>query len=91
MTVEKGSPLTGIRVVEVSLGVSVVGAGLASSLPGALMRDLGADVVRVQSARRSTLDAGVEFARVWDRGKESAGQVRPGRSLIWPPRRTCSS
>jgi len=28
MTVEKGSPLTGIRVVEVSLGVSVVGAGL---------------------------------------------------------------
>ena len=70
MTVEKGSPLTGIRVVEVSLGVSVVGAGLVSSLPGALMRDLGADVVRVQSARRSTLDAGVEFARVWDRGKE---------------------
>ncbi len=70
MTVEKGSPLTGLRVVEASLGVSVVGAGLASSLPGALMRDLGADVVRVQSARRPTLDTGVEFARVWDRGKQ---------------------
>jgi crotonobetainyl-CoA:carnitine CoA-transferase CaiB-like acyl-CoA transferase len=63
-------PLTGTRVVEVSLGVSVVGAGLAISLPGSLMRDFGAEVVRVQSARRSTLDQGVEFARAWDRGKE---------------------
>ncbi len=63
-------PLNGIRVVEVSLGVSAVGAGLAISLPGSLMRDFGADVVRVQSTRRSTLDQGVEFARAWDRGKE---------------------
>jgi crotonobetainyl-CoA:carnitine CoA-transferase CaiB-like acyl-CoA transferase len=63
-------PLTGTRVVEVSLGVSVVGAGLAISLPGSIMRDFGAEVVRVQSARRSTLDQGVEFARAWDRGKE---------------------
>ena len=74
MTVEKGSPLTGIRVVEVSLGVSVVGAGLASSLPGALLRDLGADVVRVQSARRSTLDAGVEFPRVGSRQGDHRGR-----------------
>jgi len=50
--------------------MSAVGAGMAASLPGALLRDFGADVVRVQSARRSTLDAGVEFTRVWDRGKE---------------------
>jgi crotonobetainyl-CoA:carnitine CoA-transferase CaiB-like acyl-CoA transferase len=63
-------PLEGTRVVEVSLGVSAVGAGLAISLPGSLMRDFGAEVVRVQSARRSTLDAGIEFARAWDRGKE---------------------
>jgi crotonobetainyl-CoA:carnitine CoA-transferase CaiB-like acyl-CoA transferase len=70
MTDEKSSPLTGLRVVEVSLGISMIGAGLAASLPGSLMRDLGADVVRVQPARRPTLDAGVEFARVWDRGKE---------------------
>ena len=63
-------PLTGSRVVEVSLGVSVAGAGLAISLPGSIMRDFGAEVVRVQSARRSTLDQGVEFARAWDRGKE---------------------
>jgi crotonobetainyl-CoA:carnitine CoA-transferase CaiB-like acyl-CoA transferase len=64
------TPLAGLRAVEVALGVSAVGAGLASSLPGSLLRDLGADVVRVQSRCRPTLDAGVEFARVWDRGKE---------------------
>jgi crotonobetainyl-CoA:carnitine CoA-transferase CaiB-like acyl-CoA transferase len=59
-----------VRAVEVALGVSVVGAGMASCLPGALLRDLGADVARVQSARRSTLDAGVEIDRAWNRGKE---------------------
>jgi crotonobetainyl-CoA:carnitine CoA-transferase CaiB-like acyl-CoA transferase len=65
-----GAPLAGLRVVEVSLGLSAVGAGLASSLPGALLRDLGADVLRIQGTARSTLDAGVEFSSVWDRGKE---------------------
>ena len=64
------SPLAGIRVVEAALGVSAVGAGLASSLPGTLLRDLGADVIRVQSRDKSTLDAGIEFARVWNRGKQ---------------------
>ncbi len=64
------APLEGVRAVEVSLGVSAVGAGMASSLPGMLLGDLGAAVTRVQSERRSTLDAGVEFARAWDRGKE---------------------
>jgi crotonobetainyl-CoA:carnitine CoA-transferase CaiB-like acyl-CoA transferase len=63
-------PLQGVRVVEVALGTSVVGAGMATSLPGALLRDLGAEVVRVQSAGRSTLDAGIEHARAWNRGKE---------------------
>jgi crotonobetainyl-CoA:carnitine CoA-transferase CaiB-like acyl-CoA transferase len=63
------APLAGVRVVEVALGTSVVGAGMAASLPGALLRDFGADVARVQSSRRATLDAGIEFARVWDRGK----------------------
>jgi len=43
---------------------------MAASLPGALLRDLGAEVTRVQSRRRSSLDAGVEFASVWDRGKD---------------------
>jgi crotonobetainyl-CoA:carnitine CoA-transferase CaiB-like acyl-CoA transferase len=75
------SPLAGLRVVEVSLHVSAVGAGMAASLPGALLRDLGADVVRVQSAEPWTLDAGVEFARAWDHGKQIVtvdDEDRPG-------------
>jgi len=63
-------PLDGIGVVEVSLGVSAVGAGMAAGLPGALLRDLGASVTRVQSAVRPTLDSGLEFFRAWDRHKE---------------------
>jgi crotonobetainyl-CoA:carnitine CoA-transferase CaiB-like acyl-CoA transferase len=62
--------LGGVRVVEVSLGVSVLGAGLATALPGALMRDLGAEVTRVESSERFTLDAGVEYERAWNHGKE---------------------
>lgn len=64
------APLQGLRAVEVSLGISAVGAGMGTSLPGTLLQDLGADVTRVRSDRRSTLDHGVEFERVWDRGKE---------------------
>jgi crotonobetainyl-CoA:carnitine CoA-transferase CaiB-like acyl-CoA transferase len=63
------TPLAGVGVVEVSLGVSVVGAGMAASLPGALMRDLGAEVTRVESSERFSLDAGVEYERAWNRGK----------------------
>src|SRR5215469_9864822 len=64
------SPLQGIRVLEVSLGLSAVGAGRAVTIPGSLLRDFGAEVLRVQSGRASTLDRDVEFARVWNLGKE---------------------
>jgi crotonobetainyl-CoA:carnitine CoA-transferase CaiB-like acyl-CoA transferase len=63
------APLAGLRVVEFAPGISVVGAGLAASLPGAVLRDFGADVTRVQSADRFTLDEGVEWPAAWDRGK----------------------
>src|SRR5262249_19959271 len=63
-------PLNGLKVVEVAAGLSYVGTGMAGSLPGALLRDLGADVVRVQTENRFTLDEGVEFARGWGRGKD---------------------
>jgi len=63
-------PLRGIQVVEVALGVSTVGSGLAVSLPGSLLRDLGAQVARVESRPRSTLDAGIELERAWNRGKD---------------------
>jgi crotonobetainyl-CoA:carnitine CoA-transferase CaiB-like acyl-CoA transferase len=58
-----------VRVVEFAPGISVVGAGLAASLPGAVLRDFGADVTRVQSADRFTLDEGVEWPAAWDRDK----------------------
>ncbi len=69
MASDPGPALAGVRVVEVAAGISAVGAGLAGSLPGALLRDLGADVIRVQSSEACPLDAGVEYQRVWDRGK----------------------
>ena len=76
------APLAQLKVLEVSLGLSVVGSGMASSLPGAVLRDLGAEVVRVTSSVPSTLDAGVEFSRVWDRDKEvvRVDDDEPGRA-----------
>jgi crotonobetainyl-CoA:carnitine CoA-transferase CaiB-like acyl-CoA transferase len=69
--VSTDGPLAGLRVVEFAPGLTAVGAGLAGSLPGRLLTDLGADITLVRSAaERPTLDAGVEFARAWDRGKE---------------------
>lgn len=65
-------PLAGVRVVEVALGTSLVGAGLAASLPGRLLLDFGAEVTRVESATRLALDFGVEWDRAWNRGKDIA-------------------
>lgn len=81
MSVPGAGPLSGYRVVEAAAGVSVVGAGLASSLPGRLLCDLGAEVARVESAVSPSLDAGVEFALAWDRGKEI---VRVGDDELVP-------
>ncbi|HVU73623.1 MAG TPA: CoA transferase [Mycobacteriales bacterium] len=63
-------PLAGIRVVEVAVGVSDVGAGLAAHLPGIVLRDLGAHVTHVRDAQRPALDAGLEMHRAWDAGKD---------------------
>src|SRR5579875_3316278 len=63
-------PLAGLKVVEVAAGLSMVGAGLATQLPGSLLRDLGADVTRVEWSAPSTLDEGIEFGVPWSRGKE---------------------
>lgn len=70
MAADALAPLAGLRVVEFGPGVSTVGAGLATSLPGSLLRDFGADVTRVQSPARFTLDEGVEWSAIWDRGKD---------------------
>ncbi|MCL2582869.1 MAG: CoA transferase, partial [Streptosporangiales bacterium] len=62
-------PLHGIRVVEASPGITAAGAGLATSLPGSILRDLGAEVTVVRPGRSPALDRGIEFRRAWDRGK----------------------
>jgi crotonobetainyl-CoA:carnitine CoA-transferase CaiB-like acyl-CoA transferase len=70
MVEAEAAPLAGVRVVEVAVGASLVGAGLAANLPGCLLRDFGANVTRVESATPLSLDADVEWNRVWNRGKE---------------------
>lgn len=62
------APLAGIRVLEVALGPSRVAAGAAVSLPGSILRDLGAEVHRVATPPTS-LDRGLELDLVWDHGK----------------------
>jgi crotonobetainyl-CoA:carnitine CoA-transferase CaiB-like acyl-CoA transferase len=63
--------LAGLRVMTYSPGISLVGAGIASRLPGSFFRDFGAEVVQADSNGSSTLDAGVEWHRPWDRGKRT--------------------
>jgi crotonobetainyl-CoA:carnitine CoA-transferase CaiB-like acyl-CoA transferase len=70
MADDSGSALAGVRVVEFAPGLSVVGAGMATNFPGALLREYGAEVTRVRTSERFTLDEGIEFERSWDRGKE---------------------
>ena len=66
---EPGRPLAGLSVVEVAVGTSDLGLGLAGGVPGMLLADLGADVVRVVGTRPVPLDADVPWGRVWHRNK----------------------
>lgn len=62
--------LAGLRVVEVALGVDPLGNGMAMSLPGMILGDHGAEVVRVVGpSAGASLGAGVRWDRVWQRGK----------------------
>ncbi len=75
-------PCTGLRVVELAAGVSELGLGLAGGFPGALLADLGAEVTRVVSSSTAPIDAGVEWGRVWHRGKttlrrDDPAEIRP--------------
>ena len=75
------APLAGVSVVEVAVGVSDVGLGLAGGGPGMLLAGLGADVVRYVGTRRPAIDGHVEWGRVWHRDKrvvatDDAGELR---------------
>ncbi len=64
------APLAGMRVVEVAIGVSDLGLGHASGVPGRLLADLGAEVTRIVGPAPPAIDAGVPWGRVWHRGKQ---------------------
>lgn len=70
---ESSAPLGGIRVIEASFGITAVGAGLAVSLPGGLLRDLGASVTVIRPEAPPALDAGIGFREAWDQGKQVIG------------------
>ena len=62
-------PLAGLSVVEVALGTSELGLGLAGGLPGMVLADLGAGVVRVASAAPMPIDEGLPWGLAWHRDK----------------------
>ncbi|MDT3443277.1 CoA transferase [Pseudofrankia sp. BMG5.37] len=77
-------PLTGLRVVEVAVGTSELGLGLAGGVPGRLLADLGADVVRVVGQTSPGIDADVPWGEAWHRDKRIVGtdDAEPVRALL---------
>jgi crotonobetainyl-CoA:carnitine CoA-transferase CaiB-like acyl-CoA transferase len=70
--VPDGQPCAGLTVVELAVGASDLGLGLAGGLPGRLLADLGASVVRLVAAQSPPIDADVPWGRVWHRDKKVA-------------------
>ena len=64
-----GPPCAGLTVVEVAVGTSDLGLGLAGGVPGMLLADLGASVVRVLGTAAMPIDSGLTWRRAWHRDK----------------------
>ena len=62
-------PCHGLRVVELAVGTSELGLGLAGGVPGMILSDLGASVVRVVGEHPAPIDADVPWGRAWHRDK----------------------
>jgi crotonobetainyl-CoA:carnitine CoA-transferase CaiB-like acyl-CoA transferase len=60
---------SGLRVVELVAGTSELGLGLAGGVPGMVLAQLGAEVVRVIGEDPAPIDADVPWGRVWHRDK----------------------
>jgi crotonobetainyl-CoA:carnitine CoA-transferase CaiB-like acyl-CoA transferase len=77
-------PCAGITIVEVAVGVSDLGLGLAGGLPGMLLAELGADVVRVVGRSPAPIDADLPWGQVWHRDKRIVEVDAPAqtRALI---------
>ncbi|MBF4996452.1 CoA transferase [Nocardia sp. BSTN01] len=61
-------PCADLTVVEIAVGISDLGLGLAGGLPGMLLADLGASVIRVVG-EAVPIDTDVPWGRVWHRDK----------------------
>lgn len=66
-------PLAGLRVVEVAVGVTDLGLGLAGGVPGMVLADLGATVTRVVGTTAPAIDREITWCRVWHRDKHIVG------------------
>ncbi len=79
-----GLPCDGVSVVEVAVGVSDVGLDMAGGVPGMLLAELGASVVRVVGSRDVPIDNGVGWGRVWHRDKRivRTDDTAPVRDLL---------
>jgi crotonobetainyl-CoA:carnitine CoA-transferase CaiB-like acyl-CoA transferase len=64
-----GLPLAGLSVVEVAVGCSTLGLGLAGGVPGMILADLGASVQRVVGTTEPAIDQGLAWSRAWHRDK----------------------
>ncbi|MFV2177051.1 CoA transferase [Actinomadura sp. LOL_016] len=62
-------PLAGLTVVEVAAGTTDLGLGAAGGVPGMILADLGARVVRVTGTAAAPIDADVPWGRAWHRDK----------------------
>jgi crotonobetainyl-CoA:carnitine CoA-transferase CaiB-like acyl-CoA transferase len=67
--VATGRPCADISVVEIVAGTSDLGLGMAAGVPGMLLADLGASVVRVVGTRQVPIDRDVTWSRAWHRDK----------------------
>jgi crotonobetainyl-CoA:carnitine CoA-transferase CaiB-like acyl-CoA transferase len=62
-------PCQGLSVVEVAVGTSDLGLGLAGGVPGMILADLGARVQRIVGSSSPGIDDGVVWGHAWHRDK----------------------
>ncbi|MGF7233636.1 MAG: CoA transferase [Frankia sp.] len=62
-------PGSGLSVVELAVGNSDLGLGLAGGVPGMILAELGASVTRIVGSVVPAIDADVPWGRAWHRDK----------------------
>jgi crotonobetainyl-CoA:carnitine CoA-transferase CaiB-like acyl-CoA transferase len=77
-------PCAGLHVVELALGTSELGLGMAGGVPGMVLADLGAKVTRVIDPVGIAIDRDVVWGRAWHRDKQlvATDDVEQIRALL---------